>query len=385
METKLASYLLGEFYNNMVTKTINPLHFEDLEPHRFEDLIRQLIYDFREWKTIEATGKLGSDDGIDILAVENHIENFNDDEDDEIIRTERVWIIQCKREKSISPKKLESIIENDIKKQNSIPHGYILAASTNFSKKSRDIFKLKLNELGVKEFYIFGKSEIEDLLFLPKYDHLLFAYFGISLQKRRFSIKSNISSQLTTKRKLIKHVGDLTSIKNKIVFVRPANLSDYPKINGYKPLWRYYEAYEYMPFNCITVIAKRHYAYVNWETEEWDFIDDHDSAFLRFPELFDYNYKNDKNQFNQSKAWESWNKIDDENKGFYIELKSIHFDRILQVDEIGDRYNNAAPHLIVDYINDSPFENKTVCILESFNNQQLKVTFANKTKKIKFI
>lgn len=29
------------------TKTIGPLHFEDLEPKRFEDLVRQLAYDFR--------------------------------------------------------------------------------------------------------------------------------------------------------------------------------------------------------------------------------------------------------------------------------------------------------------------------------------------------
>lgn len=30
------------------------IHFEDLDPHRFEDLVRELIYDFRDWQTIEA-------------------------------------------------------------------------------------------------------------------------------------------------------------------------------------------------------------------------------------------------------------------------------------------------------------------------------------------
>ena len=54
-----------------LTKTINPLHFEDLEPHRFEDLIRQLIYNLKDWEKIEATGKLGSDEGFDIRAIEN--------------------------------------------------------------------------------------------------------------------------------------------------------------------------------------------------------------------------------------------------------------------------------------------------------------------------
>ena len=49
---------------------MNPLHFEDLEPHRFEDLVRQLIYDFRQWKSLEAIGRAGGDEGIDIRAVE---------------------------------------------------------------------------------------------------------------------------------------------------------------------------------------------------------------------------------------------------------------------------------------------------------------------------
>lgn len=52
------------------TKTLGPLHFEDLEPHRFESLVRNLLYDFREWQNIEPTGQGGSDDGFDIRAWE---------------------------------------------------------------------------------------------------------------------------------------------------------------------------------------------------------------------------------------------------------------------------------------------------------------------------
>lgn len=43
------------------TRTLNPLPFQDLEPHRFEDLVRQLAYDLRRWKSLEATGRGGSD------------------------------------------------------------------------------------------------------------------------------------------------------------------------------------------------------------------------------------------------------------------------------------------------------------------------------------
>src|SRR5690349_2024345 len=49
-----------------ITRTLGPIHFEDLDPHRFEDLVRQLAYDFRQWQSIESTGRGGADDGFDI-------------------------------------------------------------------------------------------------------------------------------------------------------------------------------------------------------------------------------------------------------------------------------------------------------------------------------
>ncbi|NJO33142.1 MAG: hypothetical protein HC869_08355 [Rhodospirillales bacterium] len=52
------------------TRTIGPLHLEDLEPHRFEDLIRQLCYDFKNWLRLEPTGRAGSDDGFDARGIE---------------------------------------------------------------------------------------------------------------------------------------------------------------------------------------------------------------------------------------------------------------------------------------------------------------------------
>jgi hypothetical protein len=104
------------------TRTLNPLHFEDLEPHRFEDLIRQLIYDFRNWRSLEALGRSGSDEGIDIRGIEltgvseREWEEEQDGEEDyqlwvrDTEPEERLWIIQCKRERSIGPQKVRSII-----------------------------------------------------------------------------------------------------------------------------------------------------------------------------------------------------------------------------------------------------------------------------------
>jgi hypothetical protein len=49
------------------TRTLNPLPFNDLEPHRFEDLVQQLAYELRRWRSLEATGRLGSDEDLDVL------------------------------------------------------------------------------------------------------------------------------------------------------------------------------------------------------------------------------------------------------------------------------------------------------------------------------
>ena len=92
---------------NKVTKTLNPLHFEDLEPHRFEDLVRQLIYDLKSWRLLEPTGRMGSDDGydargqeiVDFTEVEEEV-GAGEENDTEIstpIQPDRLWQIQCKR------------------------------------------------------------------------------------------------------------------------------------------------------------------------------------------------------------------------------------------------------------------------------------------------
>ena len=179
--------------------------------------------------------------------------------------------------------------------------------------------------MGVQEFYIYGKAEIEDLLFQPKYDHLLFAYFGISLQKRRRNIKTEFSNRLTIKRKLIKTVGGLDDIRYKKVFVRPAESNDYPRINNNNSPWRFYETMFYMPADCISLITKRHLAYANWESEEWDFIESHDNAFPRYPEIKFYDYETDANQSNRFSAYEKWDAVDGNHKAFFVEVKPIHF------------------------------------------------------------
>src|SRR5512147_787465 len=97
------------------TTTVNPLHFEDLEPHRFEDLVRRLLYSFRDWRDIEATGRSGSDEGFDIRAWEktDSITNVSDEgEEGAHLAEGNLWQVQGKREKTIGPSDMTTILKD---------------------------------------------------------------------------------------------------------------------------------------------------------------------------------------------------------------------------------------------------------------------------------
>jgi hypothetical protein len=127
-------------------------------------------------------------------------------------------VIQCQREKSISPAKIRTILE-EFFKGDTRRYGYILAAACDFSKKARDTAASIFREHGAQEFLLWGKGELEDLLIQPKNDNLLFAYFGISLQVRRRSMRTEVRSKLTLKRKLVKEFGGLQGTHFKHVLI----------------------------------------------------------------------------------------------------------------------------------------------------------------------
>jgi len=116
-----------------VTRTFGPIHFEDLDPHRFEDLIRELTYDYKDWQSIEATGRSGADGGFDIRAYERvpagQAVDTDGEEGEEAPHpmSGNRWMIQCKREKDIGPKRVTAILDEIDK--NDPPYGYILAAA----------------------------------------------------------------------------------------------------------------------------------------------------------------------------------------------------------------------------------------------------------------
>ena len=260
------------------TRTLNPLHFEDLEPHRFEDLIRQLTYDFRPWKRLEPTGRLGADDGIDIRGVESVVAEDPDpteggEEEERPGTIERLWTIQCKREKSVHPTDIKKIIKDAIPEGGQAPYGFILAAACDFSKKSRDTFIIELREWGVEEFYLWGKADLEDMLFQPKNDHLLFAYFGISLQIRRRTMKTELSSRLATKKTLERVFRSEDRIKKAEVALIDVTL----KLNSLSEVGEYcrHNRIMFCRFDCfvpgaVGFLLGEYDAYIDDDNSGWD-------------------------------------------------------------------------------------------------------------------
>lgn len=349
-----------------VTRTLNPLPFNDLEPRRFEDLVRQLVYDFRPWLRLEATGRAGSDDGFDVRGIEPGgviIEDSDsrDDEEDEDraadanLINERTWLIQCKREKTIGPTKLRKYLgEIDADERKNL-YGIIFVASADFSKASRDVIATWVRENGLSEFQIWSVSDIETMLMQPKNDHILFAFFGISLQMRKRSVASALRSRIAMKRKI-------SRILNKSMYapflLRDPDASEFPYINkGDKLRWMVRNN-RGMDFRGIGFEFKEYSAYIDSDGR-WDVankfnraIPEHDHPWLEFEKR--WLSEADRTELRKFVA-----SIPNDNSARLTVTAFIPLENIVAVDEIGDEcwgYCAGMPILFV------PIEDGTLSI-----------------------
>ena len=235
------------------------------------------------------------------------------------------------------------------------PYGYILAAPAHFSKAAHDKFREELRKRGVMEFYLWGAGELEDMLYQPKNDRVLFAFFGISLTTRRRSRTTEIRAAVGVKNKLRRILGDDPSDES--VLLRDLQDVHYPYESEYKdfdkrPRWKKYSAVAFHPLGLIVSVA-RYYAYLDKPKAEWDFTEAVDNANVV-----------------QSRHWEDRDveqqELDLAVKGFceqfpratratFVDDGFVGFDEIAFIDDQGDtKYD--CPHLFVDFHGDrGPF------------------------------
>ena len=340
-----------------VTRTLGPLHFEDLDPHRFEDLVRELVYDFKDWQSIEATGRSGADDGFDVRAYERvgvSQEERSDDSDEEESAPHpmegNLWMFQCKRESQLGPAQVQKIIEDGVK-ADSPPYGYVLAAPANFSKKSFDVFREKLRERGVMEFYLWGRAALEDMLHLPRYDRILFTFFGISLVMRRRSRATDIRTVVARKNKLMRTLGD--DPHRKRILARDTADSHYPYNSKYDdlerhPRWRAYHTAGLDPRGLVVTVAE-HFAYWDKAKGEWDMTE---ALNLDNAANGEQDHEERRAQHDLRERVESfWRFFPRGRRVTYVRNGLIRFEDLLVIDEKGDSLFDC-PHLYVEFTKD---------------------------------
>lgn len=152
------------------TRTTNRLHFEDLEPHHFEDMGYELLYRLQKWNRIENWGRSGSDDGIDIYCEDNK---------------KRKWFCQCKRYKEITKKQVQTVVDKIVAKNKNIQGGTILLIiACNLSKTISDFFECYSVKKGFAETKVWSASTLEAMLWNDQKD-LLSKYFDFETKKNR--------------------------------------------------------------------------------------------------------------------------------------------------------------------------------------------------------
>ena len=337
----------------VVTKTLGPLHFEDLEPHRFEDLVRELVYDFKDWQSIEATGRSGSDEGFDIRAYERATapdrepeEGSEEDDDSPHPMEGNLWMFQCKRESEIGPAKVAQILDEGVKADNP-PYGYVLAAPANFSKKSFDVFREELRKRGVMEFYLWGRAALEDMLHLPRNDRVLFTFFGISLVTRRRSRATDIRAIVVRKNKLMRIFGEQPS--HAPVLVRDLKDTHYPDRSHYKdfdtkPRWRAYSVIGLDPQGLVLRVND-YFAYRDTSRGEWDMTDAFNLARLHEEE--DSERRRADNEM-RGRIEAFWHFIPHASRAHFARNGLVKFQDIEVIDDKGDSQFES-PHIFVDF------------------------------------
>ena len=252
--------------------------------------------------------------------------------------------MQCKREKAIGPKQLARYLD-DITDPAAL-YGILFAAACDFSMAARNRFREKVREMGLAEAHLWGKGEIEDLLFQPKNDHLLFAYFGISLVTRRRALKTEVRAKLATKRKASRV---LEQHRHRPVLLRDATDDRYPYADddtGQHLLQRrrwtvmYYEG----AFSeGLHFVLHRHPAYMGDDREEWDFAEKFDSGPVM---SYENPWRLDKNDMEEVRAetFAIWEAFPEQNRAYFMVYAVLPYENILDIDDIGDEWFDK-PHI----------------------------------------
>jgi hypothetical protein len=343
------------------TRTINPLHFEDLEPHRFEDLVRQLAHAFRPWRSLEATGRLGRDQGVDIRGWEVAQPTAPDDSEDGDMpgQPDREWRFQVKRHKTLGPADLRTIVGEAVPADGPAPYGLIVAAACDVSADALAALREEALARGVVETQMWSNAHLEDALFRPENDSLLFAYFDISIATKRRAQVAELRSVLALKQKIRGVLEDKNEDHNRglrqqiVVRDFEAPYGDFDEmrrhcqaqLRDYAPTWHVATLKEIHPLG--VVIERFDYEGIVRADGQWDVREDTRwwaAGGWDFSQMFEGAEDPTSRQF--------WGGAEEgSDKKLVSELRLIPWRNIVEVDPAGDSLL-PGPHLICRYDED---------------------------------
>ena len=353
------------------TRTLNPLPFQDLEPHRFEDMVRQLAYDFRKWSRLEATGRSGDDEGQDIRGIEvvEVDSELAEDGEETIIAPpiERLWIFQCKREKAIGPKRLVGIVNEVLPMASAMPYGFVVVAACDISKAARDAFRIEMVKRRIEEYAIWAKGELEDMLVLPKNDRLLFAYFNISLEPRRRTLATTLRAQISIKKQLLAEFDKRPDpiLRGNYLLLRDPTDEAYPPVEDEKikakPSYIHCRYLDLDEPHCLTVLIKAHPAWTTPDRKHWDALYTVDLEIGRKTLLRPRPVRQQSTQDPGLLFLNEYAPREDQCELWIVGY--VPLERVLAVDRDGDRYFRM-PHIFVQFIGEyGPFMSAPLRIL----------------------
>ena len=193
---------------------------------------------------------------------------------------EREWRIQCKRYKRIAANDLKKVVDEAASDDPKPAYGLVVAMACDASATAMRAFSTRAHEKGFREAHLWTNAHLEDMLFRPEYDHLLFAYFGISLGVKRNSNIQAIRRTIALKRKLLRafESTSIDEISNTDCLVRDVMDNAYPEyqsVSGFKdmlsPPWHLIRVGS---FNVNSLVVVRNgYEAVVTEDGKWDIYD----------------------------------------------------------------------------------------------------------------
>lgn len=176
--------------------TTNRLHFEDLEPRRFEELGFQLLQRIYKWERVDHTGVCGNDGGVDVFGITKEGVHCYC----QIKRYQKLSISDIKEIYSVIVSNNKGNIEPDAK--------FILICASDLSKQVLDATYEEGTKCGFKSVEIISRTKLEGLLY-NGHRTLLRTFFGNDSNKRESNavkIKRQVRAKNNALKKLIRKV-----------------------------------------------------------------------------------------------------------------------------------------------------------------------------------